>query len=352
MPKEVMDDLDEIGRDLTDLDEFVVNKRRAPISRIRTWLIATVNWVTNGMLRQSAGVSVIGRSANSTGNVADITASSNDTFLQRVGNALVWAGLTIGMVADGLLTRAKLANASGQSVIGRATSGSGAVADISAGTDNRLLGQSGGVLSFLRATLAMLADGTALSVIGRSANSSGVYGDIAAANDGEVLRRSGTALGFGRLAMAGLGVWPAAAMYRNTGQTITSGAGAATVTLDTSEFATGGADAPVVQTGSNRIDITRAGLYRVHARAGIATNSDGTGKLVELSILIGGVQTSTTKMLCVSTGTVIECSALLSLAASDQVTMTLFQNCGNNVATNTNAFNRPRLSVEYVGPAT
>lgn len=117
----------------------------------------TTNGVTDSLLRQSAALAVVGRSANSTGNVADIAAASNDTFLQRVGNALTWAGLTIGMIADRLITWAKM------------------------------------------------PAGSALSVIGRSANSSGDVADIAASSDGDVLRRSGTTLGFGSISAAGHG---------------------------------------------------------------------------------------------------------------------------------------------------
>lgn len=49
-------------------------------------LIIAPNGVSNAMLRQSAGNSVIGRSASSTGNVADITANLNNSVLTRRGN--------------------------------------------------------------------------------------------------------------------------------------------------------------------------------------------------------------------------------------------------------------------------
>jgi len=49
--------------------------------------IAT-NAVTDSKFRQSSGVSIVGRSANSTGNVADITASSNGQFLAATLNVL------------------------------------------------------------------------------------------------------------------------------------------------------------------------------------------------------------------------------------------------------------------------
>lgn len=57
-----------------------------------------------------AAVSVIGRSANSTGNAADIAASTNDRILARVSNALSWVQLTIGMIPDNLITYAKIAS--------------------------------------------------------------------------------------------------------------------------------------------------------------------------------------------------------------------------------------------------
>lgn len=46
------------------------------------------NKVTNAMLRQSAGLSVIGNSTNSTANVADITAASDKTVLARNGTTI------------------------------------------------------------------------------------------------------------------------------------------------------------------------------------------------------------------------------------------------------------------------
>lgn len=49
------------------------------------------NGVTNGKIRQSEGVSVIGRQAASTGNVADIIAGLNNSVLTRRGNQLFFS---------------------------------------------------------------------------------------------------------------------------------------------------------------------------------------------------------------------------------------------------------------------
>lgn len=86
--------------------------------------------VSNAKFRDSAGVSVVGRAANTTGSVADITASSNDTFLQRVSNALSFAGLTIGMIANNLITYAKLQQVSASKLLGNPTVGTADVSEI------------------------------------------------------------------------------------------------------------------------------------------------------------------------------------------------------------------------------
>ena len=51
------------------------------------------NVVTNAKLRQGAATTVIGRSANSTGNVADIAASANGQVLKRSSDALSFASI-------------------------------------------------------------------------------------------------------------------------------------------------------------------------------------------------------------------------------------------------------------------
>ncbi len=67
--------------------------------------------VADANLRKSSALSVIGRANNSAGDPADIAATSNDTLLARVSNALQWVKLTLGMIPDALITEAKLAAA-------------------------------------------------------------------------------------------------------------------------------------------------------------------------------------------------------------------------------------------------
>ena len=60
-----------------------------------TQFSVATNGVTDTMLRQSAGLSVIGRSTNSTGNVADITAASDYQVLRRSGTSIGFGAIDL-----------------------------------------------------------------------------------------------------------------------------------------------------------------------------------------------------------------------------------------------------------------
>lgn len=72
--------------------------------------IAT-NTIANTNIRQSAAVSVVGNSTNSTANVADVAASSNDTVLMRKSNALSFDGVDTAQIKDSAVTTVKIAAA-------------------------------------------------------------------------------------------------------------------------------------------------------------------------------------------------------------------------------------------------
>lgn len=115
------------------------------------------NGVVDAMLRQSAGTSVIGRSAGSTGNVADITASSNDTLLARVSGSLGFTSLSIGMIPDGIITIAKLAGISANTVLGNNTAITTNPVEISVGT-NSVLGRVAGNIVAAQLATGQIAD--------------------------------------------------------------------------------------------------------------------------------------------------------------------------------------------------
>jgi len=173
--------------------------------------------VSNGDLRQSVALAVIGRSANSTGDVADIQATAaSDAVLRESGSVLGFGTIATAGIANSAVTDAKLRNGGALTVIGRSANSSGGVADIQAtAASDAVLRESGSVLGFgtiatagianSAVTDAKLRNGGALTVIGRSANSSGGVADIqASAASGAVLRESGSTLGFGTIATAGI----------------------------------------------------------------------------------------------------------------------------------------------------
>jgi hypothetical protein len=147
------------------------------------------------LVTRAWAIANLGGSGVSDGNKGDVTVSG--------------AGSSWLLNAD-VVTDAKLRNSAALSVIGRSANTAGDPADIAAGTDGHVLRRSGTALGFgttatagiadNAVTNAKIRDSAALSVVGRSANSTGDPADIAAGTDGHVLRRSGTALGFGTLA--------------------------------------------------------------------------------------------------------------------------------------------------------
>jgi len=74
-----------------------------------TWTIND-NTVTNVKFRQSAGLSVVGRSVNSTGNVADITAATDGHVLRRSGSTLGFGQVATAGIEDNAVTNAKIAS--------------------------------------------------------------------------------------------------------------------------------------------------------------------------------------------------------------------------------------------------
>jgi hypothetical protein len=108
------------------------------------------NGITDAMLRQSAGLSVVGRSANSTGNVADITAANDNQVLRRSGTSVGFGAVNLASTdaVTGDLSFANLAQGSALSVLGVTGNATADVASIAAGTDHQVLRRSGTSLAF------------------------------------------------------------------------------------------------------------------------------------------------------------------------------------------------------------
>jgi hypothetical protein len=178
--------------------------------------IAT-NGVANSQIRQSAALAVVGRSVNSLGNVADITTTSgSDAVLRESGGVLGFGTVGTGGLAANAVTNAIIRQSAALSVVGRSANSVGDVADIftTSGT-GAVLRELAGVIGFGQVATSGIAayavtndkirQGAALTVIGRSANSLGDVADIqASAASDAVLRESGGVLGFGTVGTGGL----------------------------------------------------------------------------------------------------------------------------------------------------
>jgi hypothetical protein len=121
------------------------------------------NGVTNALFRQSAAVSVVGRSANSTGDVADIAAASNYQIFRRSGDALAFGSIDLSQ-----------STAVGASVLGIANGGTGLSA---LGSANQLLRVNAGATAleyFTPSYLTTLTDGNGTTANGSAADLGGL----------------------------------------------------------------------------------------------------------------------------------------------------------------------------------
>ena len=104
-----------------------------------TWTIDN-SAVTSAKFRDSAGLSVVGRSTNTTGVVADITAASDGQVLRRSGTALGFGTISSAGIANDAVTSNKIAannvtldkiiTINTDSLLGRDTAGTGNVENI------------------------------------------------------------------------------------------------------------------------------------------------------------------------------------------------------------------------------
>lgn len=201
--------------------------------------------VTYAKIVNGTGLSVVGRSTNSGGVNADITGTDGQV-LRVSGTALGFGSIATAGITDAQVTYAKLANVAGLSVMGRSANSSGVPADIT-GTDGQALRVSGTALGFgtlataayaaSSVTLAKIANGTALSVLGVTGNAGAAYADIAAGSDKQVLCRAGTSIAFGAIDLtssaAATGVLQAACVPVLSGAVVNAGGTASTTaTID------------------------------------------------------------------------------------------------------------------------
>lgn len=96
-------------------------------------LTIDANAVDDTKLRDSAALSVVGRSANSSGDPADIAAGTDGHVLRRSGTTLGFGTLAAGAYAANTAPLSTLANVAARTVLGNATGSTAAVTAIAAG---------------------------------------------------------------------------------------------------------------------------------------------------------------------------------------------------------------------------
>ena len=156
--------------------------------------------VTHEKIENSAALSVLGRSANSSGVVADIAAGSDHHVLRRSGTAIGFGTIATAGIANDAVTNAKLDSTDGSEAVSTDTIQDGAVTALKLASDAVTTVK----IDNSNVTHEKIEDSAALSVLGRSANSSGVVADIVAGSDYYVLRRHGSAVGFGAVQTGGI----------------------------------------------------------------------------------------------------------------------------------------------------
>jgi len=182
------------------------------------------NAVSNTKLRDSAALSVIGRSANSTGDPADIAATAaSGAVLRESGSVIGFGTIATAGITDAAVTFAKIQDIATDTLLGRDTAATGDVEAISVTGGIEFSGSASIRTSAFTGDVTKAAGGTtlthaansvlntvlrdsgALSVIGRSANTAGDPADISAtAASDAVLRESGSVIGFGTIATGGI----------------------------------------------------------------------------------------------------------------------------------------------------
>ncbi len=177
------------------IDENAVQALQINADAVTTIKILAKN-VTHEKIEDSAALSVIGRSANSPGVVADIAAGADHYVLRRSGTSIGFGEINTDGIADNAITIGKMATDSvgtdeiAEGAVGISELATGAVTTIKIANDN--------------VTHEKMEESAALSVLGVSGSSAAHVADIVAGSDFYVLRRHGSAVGFGAVQTGGI----------------------------------------------------------------------------------------------------------------------------------------------------
>jgi hypothetical protein len=237
------------------------------------------NSISDAMLRQSGSLSVIGRSANSTGDVADITASVDGYALRRSGTTLGFGQIATAGITDNNITDAKIRQSAGLSILGRSANTTGNIADITAGTDGHVLRLSGTTLGFGQiATAGITNNAVTVGKLQQVATGSFLGRNTAGTGDVEVLS-TGTAQ-----SLLGITGKQPNIQFQDEGANAGSSGGVSTVNFvgDGVTVSNSG--------GTNTVTISGGNVLMGTGTQAINTNSQTT--ITSVSIPAGGIITT------------------------------------------------------------
>lgn len=130
-----------------------------------TALTIAANAVTNTHLRDSAALSVIGRSANSTGDPADIAATATSgAVLRESGSTIGWGQIATAGYTDNSVTFAKMQQIGTDTLLGRDTAATGNVESITVTGGIEFSGAGSIRTSAFTGDVTKTAGGTALTI--------------------------------------------------------------------------------------------------------------------------------------------------------------------------------------------
>lgn len=167
--------------------------------------------VSNALIRDSAALSVIGRSANSSGDVADI-AGTDGQALRVSGTTLGFGTLASAAYAAESVTYEKLEHSAGFDVIGKSSTGAGDPASIAAGDETVLGRTGGGDLGFAALATGQVAANAieyakwqqlaGFSIPAKAGTGTGNAADLTAGSDSVLGRVASGDLAFGKVALS------------------------------------------------------------------------------------------------------------------------------------------------------
>jgi hypothetical protein len=321
------------------------------------------NGVTDAKLRDSVAISVIGRSANSTGDPADISAAAaSAAVLRESGSVLGFGTVATAGVADNAITDAKLRDASALSVIGRSANSTGDPADIAAASDGQVLRRSGTALGFGAVSLATAAAVTGVLPVGNG----GTGADLSATGGtSRVLQQAsaGAAVTVAQLASSALSdsanvpllnannAWtgvqtaanqPRAYAYNSANQSIANATETA-LTFDTEVYDVGAVHSTSSNTSRFTVPTGGGGLYIAIGQIEFASNVTGQRQMRIRANGGASAYSGWVVVQAVTTGgaaTKFQTMTILALAAADYVEFMVYQDSGGALnATGANMYN-------------